>query len=142
MAISFISNLSFAQVDYEDSMSRSKTVVDTSKYAIPDSPAVFPGGVAALRQYLASNVVYPNIAVKNGVEGKCYLTFVVSDKGKITNVKVKKGVIDCSECDEEAVRVIKAMPDWTPAKVNGQAVNSIYSLPITFNLAGSKRKRR
>lgn len=103
-------------------------------YTFVDEPAEFPGGTAELRKYLAEHIKYPQTAVEMGLEGKCYLTFVVSENGYISNVKVKKGVTDCKECDDEAIRVVKTMPRWKPGKLNGTAVNSVFSLPVTFKL--------
>ena len=104
-------------------------------YEIVDENAEPPGGMAALKRYLAENIQYPQTAVEMGLEGKCYLQFVVSENGYISNVKVKKGVQDCPECDKEAIRVLKGMPKWTPGKINGKAVNSTFSLPVSFKLS-------
>ena len=103
-------------------------------YDFVDEPADFPGGRAALLKYLSENIRYPQVAQEMGIQGKCYIQFVVSENGFISNVKVKKGVTDCKECDDEAVRVVKSMPKWSPGKNNGKAVNSIFSLPVTFKL--------
>lgn len=103
-------------------------------YDVVDEPADFPGGMAAARAYLANNIKYPQTAVDMGIEGKCYLKFIVSESGNISNVKVVRGVQDCPECDAEATRVIKSMPDWKPGKVNGKAVNSTFTLPVQFKL--------
>lgn len=103
-------------------------------YDIVDEPAEPDGGMAALKRYLAENIKYPQTAVEMGLEGKCYLQFVVSENGYISNVKVKKGVTDCPECDQEAIRVVKSMPRWKPGKINGKAVNSTFSLPVSFKL--------
>jgi periplasmic protein TonB len=103
-------------------------------YDIVDEVADFPGGRAALLKYLSENIHYPQVAQEMGIQGKCYIQFVVSENGFISNVKVKKGVTDCPECDKEAMRVVKGMPKWSPGKNNGKAVNSIFSLPVTFKL--------
>lgn len=103
-------------------------------YDVVDEPADFPGGMAAARAYLANNIKYPQTAVDMGIEGKCYLKFIVSESGNISNVKVVRGVQDCPECDAEAIRVIRSMPDWKPGKVNGKAVNSTFTLPVQFKI--------
>ena len=126
----------FAKVDptppkpKEEKIEKEKEVI----YDIVDEPAEPPGGMAALKKYLAENIKYPQTAVEMGLEGKCYLQFVVSENGYISNVKIKKGVTDCPECDQEAIRVVKGMPKWTPGKINGKAVNSTFSLPVSFKL--------
>lgn len=99
-----------------------------------DEPAEFPGGMAAMRKYLGENINYPQTAKELGLEGKCYLQFVVSANGNISNVEVKRGVPDCPECDKEAVRVVKGMPHWKPGKNGGKAVHSTFNLPVSFTL--------
>lgn len=101
---------------------------------IVDEPASFPGGKEALLKYLSENVVYPQVAKDVGISGKVYLKFVVSEQGNISNVKVMRGLPDCKECDQEAIRVVRKMPKWIPGKNNGKAVNSYYNLPIVFKL--------
>lgn len=126
----------FAKVDptppkpKEEKIEKEKEII----YDIVDEPAEPNGGMAALKKYLAENIKYPQTAVEMGLQGKCYLQFVVSENGYISNVKVKKGVTDCPECDQEAIRVVKGMPRWTPGKINGKAVNSTFSLPVSFKL--------
>lgn len=126
----------FAKVDptppkpKEEKVEKKEEVI----YDIVDEAADFPGGRAALLKYLSENIKYPQTAVEMGLQGKCYLQFVVSENGFISNVKVKKGVTDCPECDQEAIRVVKGMPKWAPGKVNGKAVNSTFSLPVSFKL--------
>ena len=104
-------------------------------YTVADEPAEFPGGTSALKMYLAENVIYPQTAVENGLQGKCFLQFVVTEKGEITDIKVNKGVLNCSERDAESIRMVKSMPKWGPGKVNGKAVNSIINLPVSFKLS-------
>jgi TonB family protein len=102
---------------------------------VVEEPAEFPGGMTALKKYLADNVVFPEVAKELGISGKVYLRFVVSEQGNISNVKVMRGIQDCKECDQEAIRVVKKMPNWTPGKNNGKAVNMYYNLPIIFKLS-------
>ena len=103
-------------------------------YDIVDEPADFPGGVVALKKYMAENLRYPQMAVENELQGKCYLQFIVTETGEITNIKVKKGVPNCPECDKEAIRMVKSMPKWIPGKKKGKAVDSTFTLPVTFRL--------
>ena len=92
----------------------------------------FPGGQAALMQYLAKNIKYPVVAEENGIQGRVIVTFVVGKTGAISNVQVAKGV-DPS-LDKEAVRVVSSMPNWIPGKQNGQSVNVKYTVPVMFKL--------
>lgn len=103
-------------------------------YEFVDEPADYPGGLKVLLKYLSDQIVYPEEAVKNGIEGKCFVQFVVTDSGKIKNITLKRGVPNCPECDKEALRVLETMPDWIPGKVNGKKVSSYFSLPIMFKL--------
>ncbi len=84
--------------------------------------------------FLNLNVKYPQRAVDNGISGKVYLKFIVSEKGKISNVTISKKLPGCPECDEEAKRVVEMMPDWIPAKNNNKNVSSYFNLPISFSL--------
>ncbi len=92
----------------------------------------FPGGQAALMQWLNSNMKYPTIAAENGVQGRVIVQFVVEKDGSVTDVHVAKSV-DPS-LDKEASRVVKAMPKWIPGKQNGSAVRVKYTVPVTFKL--------
>lgn len=142
--IAFIGFFSFQSVGQKDKkINESKTptggTVTTYKngdlvYDIVDEPAQFPGGIQALKNYLAENITYPQIAVDKGLQGKCYIQFVVSETGTIEHVEVKKGVRKCKVCDQEAVRVIKSMPKWEPGTINGKPVNSTFSVPVSFKL--------
>lgn len=85
-----------------------------------------------MRKFIAENLVYPESAQKAGIEGKAYLQFVVGTDGKLTDIKVMRGVADCPECDAEAVRVVRLMPNWIPGKNAGKPVKSYYNLPIAF----------
>ena len=104
---------------------------DYSIFSYTDESAYFNGD---LKQYLAENIVYPQRALELGLQGKCYLQFNVSSFGNISNVHVMRSVPDCKECDDEAVRVVKGMPNWIPGKINGKAVNSTFNLPVSFKL--------
>lgn len=103
-------------------------------YDMVDETPEYPGGIKALRLFIAENLKYPENALEMGIEGNCYLYFVVAKDGTIKNVKVKHGIIDCPECDAEAIRLLKSTPKWKPAKVKGENVSSSFSMPVTFRL--------
>ena len=92
----------------------------------------FPGGHAALLQWLASNVSYPAEAAENGVQGRVIVQFVVEKDGSVSDAQVVKSV-DPS-LDKEARRVVLAMPRWNPGKQKGSAVRVKYTIPVTFKL--------
>ncbi len=97
-----------------------------------DEMPVFPGGEDALRTYIAGNVKYPDVAKKEGIAGKVIVTFVIDESGKVTDVKVVRGVHKL--LDEESVRVVSGMPAWQPGKEKGKAVKVQYTIPIQFAL--------
>lgn len=92
----------------------------------------FPGGDAALLNYLSRNVKYPLIAQENGIQGRVYVTFVVDEYGEILNVVLARGVD--SSLDREALRVVKSMPRWKPGKQGNREVKVRYTVPINFVL--------
>lgn len=100
----------------------------------PDVYAEYPGGREKMIKYLTSNLNYPEIARQAGIQGKCYLQFVINKQGEISDIKIVRAVPDCVECDREAIRVIKKMPKWKPAIKDGQKVDSYFSMPINFSL--------
>jgi len=92
----------------------------------------FPGGDTARIMYLNENLKYPKIAKETGIQGAVYVSFVVEKDGSITNVKILRGI--GGGCDEEALRVINAMPKWNPGRQNGKEVRVQFNMPITFKL--------
>ena len=107
-------------------------VEETKVFDVVEEMPQFPGGQAALLEYLAKNIKYPVVAEENGIQGRVIVTFVVERDGSITDVKVVKSV-DPS-LDKEASRVVKSMPKWQPGKQNGSAVRVKYTVPVTFRL--------
>ena len=107
-------------------------VEETKVFDVVEEMPQFPGGQAALLEYLAKNIKYPVVAEENGVQGRVIVTFVVERDGSITDVRVVKSV-DPS-LDKEAARVVKSMPKWQPGKQNGSAVRVKYTVPVTFRL--------
>ncbi len=101
-------------------------------YSYVEEMPTFPGGDAALYEYLQRNIKYPPIARENGITGKVFIGFVVDKEGKITDIKILRSL--GAGCDEEALRVIKSMPGWKPGKQNGRTVAVSYSMPINFSL--------
>ena len=97
-----------------------------------DEMPQFPGGMAGLMQYLSTNVRYPEDAKESGAQGRVIVSFFVEKDGSISNARVTKPTY--SSLDEEALRVISAMPKWTPGKQNGEAVRVKYSIPVSFRM--------
>ncbi len=101
-------------------------------YSYVEEMPTFPGGEAALYEYLQRNIKYPPLARENGITGKVFIGFVVDKEGKIGDIKILRSL--GAGCDEEALRVIKSMPGWKPGKQNGRTVAVSYSMPINFSL--------
>ncbi|MFN8241727.1 MAG: TonB family protein [Bacteroidales bacterium] len=97
----------------------------------------FPGGDQALIEFIFKNVKYPEDAKQQNIQGRVIMKFVVTAQGDVTQVSVLRGVHPA--LDNEAVRVIKMLPKWTPGKQGGKPVNVWYNIPITFALDGDKK---
>ena len=109
-----------------------KSESSTKVYDDVDEMPSFSGGNYGLMTFLAQNMVYPVTAQENGVQGRVIISFVVETDGSITDVKVARSV-DPS-LDREAMRVVKAMPKWTPGKKDGKPVRVKYTTPVVFRL--------
>jgi protein TonB len=105
---------------------------DNVVFQVVETMPSFPGGDAALFKFLNDNIKYPVIAQENGIQGRVICQFVVNRDGSIVDVEVVRSV-DPS-LDKEAIRVIKAMPNWAPGKQRGKAVRVKYTLPVNFRL--------
>jgi TonB family protein len=97
-----------------------------------ESMPEYPGGEIELRKFIANNIVYPDVAQKEGIQGKVYVTFVVDREGNVANTKIARGV--APSLDQEALRVVNSLPAWKPGKQKGEAVNVSYTVPINFSL--------
>ena len=83
-------------------------------------------------EYLYANIKYPQVAKENNITGRVYLTFVVEKDGSIANPKILRDI--GGGCGNEALRVIKSMPKWSPGKQRGKAVRVQFNLPVVFDL--------
>jgi len=95
----------------------------------------FPGGQNELFKYLGTTTRYPPNARSKDIQGKVYINFTIAKDGAIEGVKVIRGVHPL--LDEEAIRVVSSMPNWSPGKQDGEEVRVSYSLPINFMLHNS-----
>lgn len=102
---------------------------DTNLLIFPEQHAEFNGDLA---NYLSKSIVYPKIAAENKIEGKVVVQFNVEKDGSVSNVAVIKKA--GWGMDEEAIRVVRAMPNWKPGKQNGKFVRVKYTLPVNFKL--------
>ncbi|MBW6478247.1 MAG: energy transducer TonB [Bacteroidales bacterium] len=92
----------------------------------------FPGGVEALYRYLGSVIRYPREAQQLGIEGTVYVGFVIERDGSVTNVHIQRGI--GAGCDEEAMKAIANMPNWTPGRMGTQPVRVRFTVPVNFKL--------
>ena len=118
-----------AQTDAEPTV---EPMAELTDFTTCDVDPEFPGGVEELYKYISGNIHYPEAAKAAGEEGRVMVRFVVEADGTITGTEVVRGI--GGECDSEALRVINAMPKWTPAMKDGKAVRVQYTVPIIFKL--------
>lgn len=97
-----------------------------------DEKPSFPGGESAMKSYLNSTVKYPDVAQENGVQGRVIVESIIEKDGSMSDVKVVRSVDPT--LDREALRVVKAMPKWTPAKLKGIPVRTKCTTPVVFRL--------
>ena len=114
-----------------------KMVNNDSIYQMVEVMPEFPGGTAKMMDYLSKNIKYPEEAKEKGISGRVFLSFVIEKDGAVSDVKVAKGI--GKECDDEALRVVKAMPKWKPGLQKGKPVRVNYMLPIFFKLDESEK---
>ena len=105
---------------------------DEEVFMVVEEMPEFPGGMYALMKYFSENMLYPKVAVENGIQGRVLCQFTVWKDGSIRDIVVVRGV-DRS-LDREAVRLIENMPKWKPAKQRGKAVACKYTVPVSFRL--------
>ena len=108
---------------------------DTTKNVVCDVTETmpqFPGGQGVMMKYLAANIKYPASAVKAKKQGRVIVSFVIQKDGSVTNARIVRSVDP--ELDAEALRIVKAMPNWTPGTQDGKPVNVNYTIPIVFSL--------
>lgn len=104
-----------------------------SVFEVVEQMPEYPGGFAAMSTYLGKNIKYPEQAKKDKISGRVFVSFVVEKDGVVSGVKILRGI--GGGCDEEALRVVSAMPNWKPGKNDaGKAVRVKYNLPIKFAL--------
>ncbi|MBT7895612.1 MAG: energy transducer TonB [Flavobacteriales bacterium] len=105
---------------------------DEEIFMVVENMPLFPGGDLGLMKFIQKNVKYPAIAKEYNITGKVYVSFIVDRKGKVTNVKIVRGVD--KNLDAEALRVVSSLPRYTPGKQRGKAVRVMFTIPINFTL--------
>ena len=120
----------------EEKVAELPKVKDEKPFTSVEQMPRFPGGERAQMQFMGENLKYPEDAATNKIEGRVVVRFVISSIGKITDVTIIRGL--SLSCDAEAIRVVEAMPDWTPGKQNGIDVPVYYTLPVLYKLKKDK----
>jgi len=95
-----------------------------------ETPASFPGGSDAMQNFIYSNLRYPQTDSLAGKQGSVWVQFTVSSTGKLSDFEIRRSLTP--DCDAEALRIVKSMPNWTPGFQYGKPVDIIYLLPIRF----------
>lgn len=129
------------KIEVQEKISSPPATVKTTEekvifYVVEKMPQ-YPGGETEMFKYLSQNIKYPSEAHKAGIQGRVICQFVVEANGTISNVEVIRKVDP--NLDAEAVRVIQAMPAWTPGEQRGEKVRVKYTLPINFKLEKDKK---
>ena len=120
-------------MDYVEAVEEEQIEEEAIPFQLVEEKPSFQGGDAnKFSKWVGKNLVYPEIAKENGVQGRVTLQFTVETNGKVTNVKVLRG-IDPS-LDKEAVRVVSSSPAWKPGKQRDRAVRVTYTFPVIFQL--------
>ncbi|GAB2778575.1 protein TonB [Hymenobacter luteus] len=99
-------------------------------YHVAEVMPAFPGGAAAFQKFLHNEVHYPDEALQRHVSGKVYVRFLVTEEGRIRDAEVVKGL--GAGLDEEALRLVRIMPWWSPGQNAGRPVRVLYTMPIVF----------
>ncbi len=121
--VSFVLPISFKLGEEKDNSEVFKVVKD-----MPE----FPGGQQAMMRFLGENIKYPETAKKEGIQGRVFISFVIEKDGRVSSIEKLRGI--GGGCDEEALRVVAAMPNWKPGYTDGKPVRVAYNLPIKFSL--------
>ena len=101
-------------------------------YDVVETVPIPSGGMAGWSSYLSANLGYPTTARRKGIEGTVIVAFIVNTDGTVSDFELLKGI--GGGCDEEAIRIVKKSPKWTPGMQDGKAVRTLMRLPINFTL--------
>lgn len=107
-------------------------IVEDKTYEYVEQMPEFPGGTGKLLEMIGKNTKYPALALRNQIEGKVYVRFVVDENGRVQNPQVTKGI--GGGCDEAAMAAVKSLPAFIPGRQNGRAVKVYFSVPVNFQI--------
>lgn len=106
--------------------------LDKFDEALSEQLPEYPGGMSELVTWLTKNIVYPPAARRQGIEGEVQVSFIIEKDGSLTDIKIHKPAAHVF--NEEALRVVKKMPNWKPGKLDGKVCRTLFVIPIQFNL--------
>jgi len=112
--------------------STAQTKKNDMLFSVVEVMPQYPGGQIAMMKYIMENMKYPEQAMKEGIQGRVTVRFIVEKDGSISDVKPVLSVHPL--LNKEAVRVVESMPKWTPGKHNGKPVRVRFNLPVMFKL--------
>jgi TonB family protein len=113
-----------------------KIDLETDTLTLADQMPEFPGGYDSLHSFISKNLIYPQAALENWIQGKVYIRFVVTNKGEIYNTKIIRGIDPL--LDSEAIRIMQIMPKWKPGVQDSIKVNTWFTIPIDFRIPNEK----
>lgn len=116
----------------ENNQAKPDNISQKPIFIVVEEMPTFQGGDESRVKFLADNIKYPQMAKASGIQGTVLVTFVIDETGRVTDVKVLRGI--GGGCDEEAIRVVKMMPPWNPGRQDGQAVCVQFNMPIKYTL--------
>lgn len=125
----FLTNIAFCQNEV-------KVSDDDAIFFVVEVQPEFPGGMDSMYAYIQKNLVYPEKAKAEGIEGRVFITFTIEKDGSVSNVKILRGI--GGGCDEAAKEVVEKMPKWKPGTQRGKPVRVQFNLPIKFELEKDK----
>ena len=125
-------NVEWVDLDEYDVVEVEPEPEDEEIFMVVEDQPEFPGGTAALLEYLRKNIKYPAICRENNIQGRVLVTFIVNKDGAIVEPEVVKSVNP--SLDKEALRVISTMPNWKPGSQRGKPVRVKYTVPVNFRL--------
>jgi TonB family protein len=142
-----MSSVLYAQTNHEEILPPAQKTKEIAEDK--DDPFVsveqmpeFPGGQDAMFKYLADQIVYPKSAKKLGIEGTVFVYFIIDKNGNVHGAEVKRGVKNGEDLNEEALRVVKGMPQWQPGHQGGKPASVQFTLPIKFKLNNASSENK
>lgn len=125
----FLTNIAFCQNEV-------KVSDDDAIFFVVEVQPEFPGGLDSMYAFIQKNLIYPEKAKAEGIEGRVFITFTIEKDGSVSNVKILRGI--GGGCDEAAKEVVEKMPKWKPGTQRGKPVRVQFNLPIKFELEKDK----